>query len=100
MPPTPCLRLVGCLACVAVMAQRPQISIAIRPALLQRDAVIYLMVAAYQAAALASKAITLEDALSRTHPRSAPDTLSGPSLRLKRRNQVAVERWQCCLESL
>jgi hypothetical protein len=100
MPPTPCLRLVGCLACVAVMAQRPQISIAIRSALLQRDAVIYLMVAAYQAAALASKSITLEDALSRTHPRSAPDTLSGPGLRLKRRNQVAVERWQCCLESL
>jgi len=73
------------------MAQRPQIAIAIRSALLKRDAVVNLMVAAYKATALASKAITLEDALSRTHPRSASDPLSCSSLRIKRADPVRVQ---------
>lgn len=82
------------------MAQRPQIAIAIRSALLKRDAVVNLMVTAYKAAALASKAITLEDALSRIHPSPASDALSCSSLRIKRADPVRVQRWQCCLESL
>jgi hypothetical protein len=76
---------------MAVMAQRPQIAIAIRSALLKRDAVVNLMVTAYKAAALASKAITLEDALPRIHPRPASDALSCSSLRIKRADPVRVQ---------
>ena len=85
---------------MAVMAQQPQIAVVVAPALLKRDAMVYLMIGTDATATLALEAITTQDPLARTHPLSASDPLSCAGLCFKCLDPVLAQCWQCCVESL
>ncbi len=85
---------------MAVMTQQPQIAVVVAPALLKRDAMVYLMIGTDTPAALALEAITTQDALSCAHPLPASDSLSCAGLCFKCLDPVLAQCWQCCVESL